>query len=96
MRRPGVGGFNPFQLDGFHRLRDPLLPGLQFGQLPRLFEHDLVELVILVFEVGQVRFNLVQPFNEFFFHEESLTEIKNLKANFQACPSRKSPSYSRP
>jgi hypothetical protein len=49
-----------------------------------------------VFEVGQVRFNLVQPFNEFFFHEESLTEIKNLKANFQACPSRKSPSYSRP
>jgi len=63
-----------FQLDGFHRLRDSLLQRLEFRQGPRLCEHDLVKLVILVFQMGQVRFDFLKPFREFYFHAGSLTE----------------------
>jgi len=68
MRRLGVGGFDALEFDAFDGLGNFLLERLDFRQLPALFEHDLVELIVLMFEMGEVGFELFQSFGEFFVH----------------------------
>lgn len=69
MRRPGIRGFDAFEFDAFDGLGNFLLERLDFCELPALFEHDLVELIVLMFEVGEVGFEFFQSFGEFFVHE---------------------------
>lgn len=73
MRRLGVRGFDALQFHAFDALRDFLLQRLQFRQLPRLFRHDLVKLVVLMFQMGKARFHFFQPLGEFVVHGVSLT-----------------------
>jgi hypothetical protein len=68
MRRLGIGGFDAFEFDAFDGLRDFLLERLDLCQLTALFEHDLVELIVLMFEVGEVGFEFFKSLGEFFVH----------------------------
>ncbi len=68
MRRLGIGGFDALEFDAFDGLRDFLLEGVHLGQLTALFEHDLVELIVLMFEVGEMGFEFFKPLGEFFVH----------------------------
>lgn len=68
MRRLGVGGFDALEFDAFDGLGNFLLERLHFCELTTLFEHDLVELIVLMFEVGQIGFEFFQAFGEFFVH----------------------------
>jgi|SRR5579884_2142737 len=73
MRRFGIGGFDTLELHAFDGLRDFLLQRLHFRQLPRLLRHDLVELVVLMFQMRKARFNFLQPLREFIVHGINLT-----------------------
>jgi hypothetical protein len=86
MRRLGVRGFDALQFDALDCLRNFLLLRLQFRQRSRLLGHDLIKLVVLMFQMGQMRFHRFQPFHYFFFHAPSLTQtagarIKNCQPN---------------
>jgi hypothetical protein len=74
MRRLGVGGLDALQFDALDGLGNLLLERLQFRELPRLFEHHLVKLVVLMLEMGQVRLQFFQTPGEFFVHGSSLTQ----------------------
>ena len=72
MGRLGGRGFDAFKFGGFDGLGKALLEGRHFDELAGLFEDDLVELVVLMFEVGEVRFQLFNALGEFFVHIESV------------------------
>ena len=69
MGRLGIGGFDAVDLDGFEGIADFLLEGLHFGDASALIEDDLVELIVLMLEVSQVRFNFSETVGKFLIHE---------------------------
>jgi hypothetical protein len=79
MRRFGVGGFDALNFDALDGLRNFLLQHLEPGQLPALFQYDVVELVVLVFEMGEMGFQLFEAFGEFFVHVDNINAVKNRK-----------------
>jgi hypothetical protein len=70
MGRLGGRGFDALKLGGFDGLGKSLLEGRHFDELAGLFEDDLVKLVVLMFEVGEVRFQLFDALGEFFVHSQ--------------------------
>jgi hypothetical protein len=70
MRRLGGGGFDAFELGGFNGLGKALPEGRHFDELAGLFENDLVELVVLMFQVGEVGFQFINALGEFFVHAQ--------------------------
>ncbi len=72
MGRFGGGGFDALEFGSFDGLRKPLLDGRHFGGLAGLLEDDLVELVVLMFKVGEVRFQLFDALSEFFVHAQTV------------------------
>ncbi len=60
MRRFGTIGFDPIGFKRLDRLRDPLLMGLELLEPSPLFDNSLVELVELMFQMGQMRFDLLE------------------------------------
>jgi len=60
MRRFGTIGFDPIRFERLDGLRDPLLVRLKFLQGSPLFDNSLVELVELMFQMGQMRFDLLE------------------------------------
>lgn len=71
MRRLGVGGLDAVQLGRLHGVSETLLVGLQFPDHFRLFDDHPVQLFILSFKVGDVRFKAIQALDKFRFHEKS-------------------------
>ena len=68
MWRLGIIGIDAFQLDRFHRGRlalDFLLQSLKQFILPG---HHAVQLLDLMFEMGNVRFELSDPLGDFICH----------------------------
>jgi len=72
VRRLGIRGFDALQFDRFHGLGNFLLLRPQSRQPAPLFQHDLVQLIKQMFQMRQMRFNLFQPFRQFFVHAVSL------------------------
>jgi len=70
MGRLGGRGFDALEFGGFDGLGKALLEGRHFDELAGLFEDDLVELVVLMFKVGEVRFQLFDALGEFFVHAQ--------------------------
>ena len=68
MRRLGIRGLDSLQFDALDGLRDLLLLRLRPGQQPRLLQHHLVQLVVLMLQMREVRFQFLQPFGEVFVH----------------------------
>ncbi len=68
MRRLGGGGFDALELGGFDGLGKALLEGRHFNELAGLLKDDLVELVVLMLQVGEVRFQLFDALGKFFVH----------------------------
>ena len=68
MRRPGVRGLDAFHLDGFERLPVPLRLFLQLLDEFALPDDDGVELLHLMFEVGDVRLDAFEPLGSFVRH----------------------------
>ena len=54
MRRLGGGGFDAVEFGGFDGLGKALLEGRHFAELTGLLEDDPVDLVVLMFQVGEV------------------------------------------
>jgi hypothetical protein len=75
MRRPGVRGFDPVQFHHFDGPPNPPLLNLDLAERASLFQHDLVELVIEVFQVREMGFNLFEPFGESLVHCRSVVGI---------------------
>jgi hypothetical protein len=74
-----VGGFDSVEFDVFDGLGNALLEGLEFGELPALFHDDLVELVVLMFEVGEVGLDLFKSLGKFFVHGTRLAQKGGLR-----------------
>ena len=72
MGRLGGRGFDALEFGGFDGLGKALLEGRHFDELAGLFEDDLVKLVVLMFQVGEVGFQLFNALGEFFVHVESV------------------------
>jgi len=72
MRRFGGGGFDAVELGGFDGLGKALLEGGHFDELAGLLEDDLVKLIVLMLQVGEVRFQFFNALGEFFVHVESV------------------------
>jgi hypothetical protein len=68
MRRPGVVGLDTFQLHGFEHARLALHLFFQKLDEPALAGHDLVQLLDLVFQMGDVGFEPVEPLQGFSVH----------------------------
>jgi len=68
--RFGGGGFDAFELGGFDGLGKPLLEARHFDELAGLFENNLVELVVLMLQVSEMRFQLFDALGEFFVHAQ--------------------------
>jgi len=75
VRRLGARGFDPVQFHHFHGARNPLLLNLDSAERASLFEHDLVELIVKMFEMREMGFNLFKPFGELLVHQESVRGI---------------------
>ena len=67
MRRLGVGGLDPIHLQRFHRRRLPLHLLLQPVQFLPLSDDHLVQLLHLMFQVGEAGFDAFQPLGSFVF-----------------------------
>ena len=80
MGRLGGGGFDALELGGFDGLGKSLLEGGHFDELAGLFEDDLVELVVLMFQMGEVRFQLFDALGEFFVHAQILEHVPKLNS----------------
>ncbi len=68
--RLGGRGFDALEFGGFDGLGKALLEGRHFDELAGLIEDHLVELVVLMFQVGEVRFQLFDALGEFFVHAQ--------------------------
>jgi len=68
VRRLGARGFDPVQFHHFHGARNPLLLNLDSAERASLFQHDLVELIVKMFEMREMGFNLFEPFGELLVH----------------------------
>lgn len=83
MRRLGIRGLDAVEFDGFDGIGEPLLKRLHFGQATALFEDDFVQLIVLVFQMGQVHFNLFQSFHEFSIHAANVIGLcRKAKCDF--------------
>ena len=67
--RLGVGGFDAVDLDGFKGVADFLLERLDLGEASALVEDDLIELIVLMLEVSEVRFDFSEAVGKFLIHE---------------------------
>jgi len=72
MRRLGVGGFDAFKFQGFHRGRLALDFLFQSFQQFVLRGHYVVQLLDLMFEMRDVRFEFFHPPGHFICHENIL------------------------
>jgi hypothetical protein len=72
MRWLGIRGFDAFEFDAFDGLGNFLLERLHSCELTALFEDDLVELIVLMFEVGEIGFEFFKALGEFFVHGRKL------------------------
>ena len=72
VRWVGGGGFDALEFGGFDGLGKALLEGRHFDELAGLLEDDLVELVVLMLKVGELRFQLFDALGEFFVHAPSV------------------------
>jgi hypothetical protein len=72
MRRSGIGSFDALQFQRFHRGRLALDFFLQALQQFVLRGHHVVQLLDLMFEVGDVRFEFLHPPGQFICHEKIL------------------------
>jgi hypothetical protein len=68
VRRLRIRGFDPVQFHHFHGARNPLLLNLHPAERASLFQHDLVELIVKMFEMREIEFNSFQPFGELLVH----------------------------
>ena len=71
MRRLRICGLDALQLNALHCLGNLLLLDLRFRQQPRLLQHHLVQLIILMLQVREMRFQLFQAFRDFFVHVQA-------------------------
>ena len=71
MRRLRIRGLDALQFNALHGLCDLLLLYLRFRQQPRLLQHHLVQLVVLMLQVREMRFQLFQAFGDFFVHAQA-------------------------
>src|SRR5262245_7417173 len=72
VRRLRVGGLDALQFHRLHRLRNSLLQQMELRQLLGLFNDHTVELIVLMFQMRQVRLHLLQPRRKFRVHDPSL------------------------
>ena len=68
VRPLGGRGFDAVDLGGFDGLGNFLLQGLDFGELAGLVEDDLVELVVLMLQMGEAGFQLFEALSKFLVH----------------------------
>jgi hypothetical protein len=68
----GLGGANPFELNGADRLGNPFLQKLNSREGPRLINERLVQLIVLLLQVRQGRLNLLEPMCQCFVHARTL------------------------
>jgi hypothetical protein len=75
VRWPGVIGLDAFQLDGFKHIR--LALHLLFQKLDEfaLVGHNLVQLLDLMFQMGDVGFEPFEPLESFFVHGRKIRRI---------------------
>ena len=69
MRRLRIACANAIDLGRFDRVRHPLILDRQFPEEAALLDHNLIQLLVVPLQMGEVRFNALQSFGNLVVHE---------------------------
>ena len=75
MRWLGLVALDSIRFEPLDGLSNSLLVGLEFLKRSALLDDNLVELIELLFQVGQMRFDFFQALGELFVHIRSWLKV---------------------